>query len=288
MSDTITQAFVQQWDTSIRHAAQQSESRLMKAVTDRGQVSGDGFTINNMGTVELETNTVRHGDTEWGDPNHSNRLATMTDYYRALPLDRNDIPKMIVNPVTGGDYMRQLIAARNRKCDSIIYTALSASISSKDGVTANTLPAGQLIAHGGTGLTKAKIIQAKTIFRANEADEEAGEDLYFLYNSKALEDVMADTTLTSADYLAVQMLQNGNMTGKWMGFTWIPYEGVSFSASTYTLYAWAKSGVHFGRGYEEGNVSRRPDKKDLWQVSMGASYGAGRQDEDKVVQIAFQ
>jgi hypothetical protein len=288
MSDTITQAFVQQWDTSIRHAAQQTESRLMKAVTDRGQISGDGFTINNIGTVEMDANTVRHGDTEWGDPNHSNRLATMTDYYKALPLDRNDIPKMIVNPVTGGDYMRQLISARNRKADSIIYTALGASISSKDGVTANTLPAGQLIAHGSAGLTKAKIIQAKSIFRANEADEHAGEELYFMYNDKAMEDIMTDTTLTSADFMAVKMIQDGDVGRKWMGFTWIPYQNVTLTSSTYYLYAWAKSGIHFARGYEEGNVTRRGDKKDLWQVSMGASYGAGRQDEYKVVQIAFQ
>lgn len=288
MSDTITQAFVQQWDQSIRHAAQQSESRLMKAVTDRGAITGDAFTINNIGTVELDANTVRHGDTEWGDPNHSNRVATMADFYKALPLDRNDIPKMLVNPVTGGDYMRQLIAARNRKCDAIIYTALGATISSKDAATSNSLPAGQLIAHGSAGFTKAKLIQTRKIFRANEADEEAGEDLYIMYNDVMLEDILSDTTLTSADYMAVQMLQAGKLAGSWMGFQWIPYQGLTLSGSTYYTYAWAKSGVHFGKGYEEGNVTRRGDKKDLWQVSMGASYGAGRQDEYKVVQVAFQ
>jgi hypothetical protein len=287
MSDTITQAFVQQWDSSIRLAAQQNESRLMKAVTDRGQITGDGFTINNLASIEMEENTVRHGNTEWGDPNHTNRLATMKDFYRALPLDRNDIPKMLVNPVTGGDYMRTLMAAKNRKIDSVIYTALGASISSKDGVTANTLPAGQLIAHGSAGFTKAKIIQARSIFRANEADDENGEELFMLYNDQSLQDILTDTTLTSADYMAVQMLQSGKLAGTWMGFTWIPYQFAAVS-SVYYAYAWAKSGIHFGKGYEEGNVTRRGDKKDLWQVSMGASYGAGRQDEYKVVQVAFQ
>lgn len=288
MSDSITAAFVQQWDSSIRLAAQQSESRLQKAVTDRGTIQGDGFTINNLASIEMEENTVRHGNTEWGDPNHTNRLATMKDFYRALPLDRNDIPKMIVNPVTGGDYMRTLMNAKNRKIDNVIYTALGASISSKDGVTANTLPAGQLIAHGSTGFTKAKIIQARSIFRANECDDENGEELFMLYNDQSLQDILTDTTLTSADYMAVQMLQTGKLAGTWMGFTWIPYQGLTYTSSTYYAYAWAKSGIHFGKGYEEGNVTRRGDKKDLWQVSMGASYGAGRQDEYKVVQIAFQ
>lgn len=287
-STTITNAFVQQWDTSIRTAAQQSESRLIKAVTDRGEITGDGFTINNMGSIELDENTVRGGDTVWGDIDHTNRLGVMKDFYKALPLDRQDIPKMIVNPVTGGDYMRQLMNAKNRKQDAVIYAALGGTINSKDGVTANVLPAGQKIAHGGTGFTKSKIIQARSIFRANEADEEAGEELFIMYNDKALQTILADTSLTSADWMATKMLQDGNVATNWLGFTWIPYQGFTFSASTYYAYAWAKSGLHFGKGYEEGNVTRRGDKKDLWQVSMGASYGAGRQDEYKVVEIAFQ
>lgn len=287
-TDTITAAFVQQWDNAIRAQAQQMTSRLGSAVVDRGAISGDGFTINTVGSVELDANTVRHGDTNWGDAGHANRLAVMQDFYKALPLDRNDIPKMLVNPVTGGDYMKLLMAARARKMDSLIYNALRGTITSKDGVTSNVLPSTQKIAHGSAGLTKAKIIQAKSIFRANEADEFNGEELFFAYNSKALEDIMSDTNLTSADWMAVQMLQSGAVATKWMGFTWIPYEPIELTSSTYYTVAWAKSGIHFGRGYEEGNVTRRGDKKDLWQVSMGASYGAGRQDELKIVEVAFQ
>ncbi len=288
MSGTITAAFVQQWDTAIRTQAQQTDSRLMKSVTDRGEISGDGFTVNNLSSIELQDNTVRHGDTEWSEITHGNRLAVMKDFYSALPLDRNDIPKMLVNPVTGGDYMRSLMNAKNRKIDAVIYAALGGSINSKDGATAFTLPSGQKIAHGSAGMTKAKIIQARSIFRANECDEENGEELFIMYNDKALQTILADTTLTSSDWMAVQMLQSGKVAQNWMGFTWIPYQGLTFSASTYYAYAWAKSGVHFGKGYEEGNVTRRGDKKDLYQVSMAASYGAGRQDESKIVEIAFQ
>ncbi len=288
MSNTITAAFVQQWDTTIRLQAQQQESRLMKAVTDRGTISGDGFTVNNLDKIEMDENTVRHGDTVWGEPNHTNRLATMKDFYKALPLDRNDIPKMLVNPVTGGDYMRLLMAGKNRKIDDVIYDALRGTITSKDGATSYTLPSSQKIAHGSAGFTKAKLIQCRKMFRANECDQHNGEELYILYNSTMLEDILADTTLTSADYMAVKMLQDGDVSGKWMTFNWVPYEALEYTSSTYYTVAWAKSGIHFGKGYEEGNVTRRGDKKDAWQVSMGASYGAGRQSEEKVVEIAFQ
>lgn len=285
---TITQAFVTQWDTAIRMEAAQRDSRLMSAVTDRGNIVGESFTINFLGDDGslLDANSVRHGDTSWAVAEHETPIVNMADFYKAFPLDRNDIPKMIVNPVTGGDYMGLLMNAKNRRIDDIIYRAARGDQLRKDGTT-EELPAAQKVAAGGTGFTKTKIIQTRAIFRKNEADEYNGEELYMAFNDVMLEDVLADTTLTSADYMAVKMLQNGDISGKWMGFKWIPFNGITLSGGSYFTIAWAKSGIHCGKGYEEGNVTRRGDKKDAWQVSMGASYGAGRQDAKKVVEIAF-
>jgi hypothetical protein len=289
MSTTVTTQFVVAWDAALRLEAQQTESRLMKAAVDRGTIEGASFTINNLSSAGvLDENTVRHGDTTWSEIDHTARNAVMRDFYKAFPLDRADIPKMKVNPVTGGQYMASLMAARNRRIDDIIYQAGLGAILSQDGTTSYTLPSGQIIAGGGTGMTKSKIIQAKSIFRANEADEENGEELYFTYNDVALQQVLADTTLTSADFMAVQMLQSGTLKGKWLGFNWVPYQALNKSGSVFSSMAWSKNAIHFGKGYEEGNVTRRADKKDTWQVSMAASYGAGRQDDKKVVRVDFQ
>ena len=161
MSDTITQNFVQQFDTSLRMLAAQMESRLRMAVTDRGTITGESFTINNIDpTGDLPADNVRHGDTVFSDITHSARVVTMKDFFDALPLDRSDIPKMLVNPVTGGHYANTLIGKRNRKIDNLIYRACRDSQLLKDG-TSTALPSGQKIAHGGTGMTKAKIIQAR-------------------------------------------------------------------------------------------------------------------------------
>lgn len=286
---TIPQWFVQQWDTAVRVEASQKDSRFMSAVTDRGSITGEAFTINFLGDdgALLDANTVRHGDTEWSIETHSARVCNMADFYRAVPLDRNDIPKMLVNPVTGGaDYMTNLMSRRNRRIDDIIYQAARGSQLMKDGST-TVLPASQKVAVGGTAFTKAKIIAARKIFRRNEADKEAGEELSIAYNDEMMEDILADPTLTTIDQMAVKMLQEGDVSRNWMGFKWIPYQNISKVGTDYFTIAWAKSGIHFGKGYEEGNVTRRGDKKDAWQVSMGASYGAGRQDEKKVVEIAF-
>lgn len=289
MTATVTTQFVQQFDASLRTAVQQKDSRLMKTVVDRGMIEGSSFTINNLGALGLlDENVTRHGDTLWSEIEHSARVVNMRDYFKALPLDRADIPKMKVNPVTGGQYMGQLIAARNRRIDQLIYQAAIGTINTVDGTTTYSLPSTQKIVGGGTGLTKAKIIQARAIFRANEADEYNDQELYMLYNSVALGQILSDTTLTSADFLAGQMLQSGNLAGSWLGFNWIPYEGLNNNAGVYTTVAYTKEAIHFGRAYEEGDVTKRADKKNTWQVSMASSYGAGRQDEKKVVTVDFQ
>jgi hypothetical protein len=280
--------FVTQWDNAIRIEASQKESRLQGTVMDRGSITGESFTVNNLaddGSL-LDANTVRHGDTELSLETQSARIAQMFDFYRATLLDRNDIPKMLVNPVTGGDYMRNMMSRKNRRIDDIIYQAARATVTLKDATTV-ALPATQKVAVGGTAFTKAKLITTRKIFRRNEADKYAGEELYILYNDEMLEDILSDTTLTSADFLAVKMLQEGDVSKNWMGFNWVPYNGITKVSTDYFTIAYAKSGIHFGRGYEEGKVTQRGDKKDAWQVSMGASYGAVRQDEKKVVEISF-
>ena len=287
MPESITEAFVQQFDSQMRLECGQSNSRLMMAATDRGSITGESFTANMLedGGDELDQDTTRHGDTIWSDATHLTPVATMLDYFKAYPVDRADVPKLIANP--SGPYMDKLVRARNRRLDKILYNAARGTQTLKDGTT-EALPSGQKIAHGSAGFTKAKLIQTKKLFRSNEADEHEGEELYIAYTSEMLEDILTDTTLTSADYLAVKMLQEGDVSGKWMGFKWLAYESISFVSSVYYTIAWAKSGLQFGTGFIEGDVSRRNDKKNTLQVSMAASFGALRTQAEKVVEIAFQ
>lgn len=286
MPATITQAFVQQFDSTIRLQAQQQESRFQDCVHDRGTITGESFTANMLAAVdELTEDNTRHGDTVWEDIIHNTRVATMLDYFRAYPVDRADEPKLLANPNSA--YMQRLIQGANLRKDKIIYDAARGTSTKKDGTTV-ALPSTQKIAHGSAGMTKAKLIQTRKIFRGNEADNHNGEELFIAYDDDMLEDILSDTTLTSADYMAVKMLQEGDISGSWMGFKWKPYNSLYDDGSTKYAIAWAKSGIHFGTGFVEGDAGRRKDKKNTMQVSMAASFGCTRVEEEKVVEIAFQ
>ncbi len=286
MPATITQAMVQQFDDTIRLKASQKVSRFQGLVIDRGIITGESFTANMLDdNDELDSDTTRHGDTIWSDIIHSTPIAVMRDFFKAYPVDRADEPKLMANPTSA--YMDRLIEAKNLRLDKIIYDAARGTQTFKDAST-EVLPSTQKIAHGSTGMTKAKIVEAKKMFRRNEADEHNGEELCIAYDSNMLEDILNDTTLTSIDFMAVKMLQEGDISGRWCGFRWVPYERLYNDGTAKYAIAWAKSGIQLGTGFVEGNMTRRSDKKNTMQVSMAGSFAALRTQAEKVVEIAFQ
>lgn len=289
MNNTITAAFVTQFHDSFVAAAEQKESRLEAKVTNRGTITGSSFTANDMGTIEANQVTNRYGDTEWSIPDAGTRSALMADYDIAIPIERTDLAKLLANPQ--GDYLQRALAAMQRKKDKVIYDAIRGSALRKTDESGTfsgvSLSGSQVIAAGGTGMTKAKIITAKKQFRTNEADEHNGEELYIAYDAGMMEDILSDTTLTSADYMAAKMLQEGDISGKWLGFNWVPYEALT-GTSTKTTVAWAKTGVHVGTGENvTTDIGPRRDKRNLIQIYVAMSLGSVRVNELKAMTIDY-
>jgi hypothetical protein len=200
-------------------------------------------------------------------------------------VDDQDKIRMLIDPTS--DYVRAMVASMNRAKDDVIITALGASARSSSGGIA--LPSGQKIVVNATGLTKAKMIAARKLFRANEADEEAGEELYMGYSSTALADLLGDTTLTNTEVNTVLSLQAGNIKGvTLMGFKMVPSERFpKDSSSDRLLYAWAKSGVKLGIGANiQTEVGKDPGKGFNVRIYAKQSLGSVRVEEEKVVEIA--
>lgn len=290
---TPTAAYKQQFHDAFVSALAQTDSRLQSAVIDRGQIDGSSFTINSLGTTEMEAVTGRYQDKNPAELDHNTRVVYMADFDRTLVVDGFDIPKLAADP--SYKYVELLTQAANRRKDKSIYRALIDDVIVKTGETGfgtASLPSTQKIAAGGTAFTKAKILYARKIFRANECDQENGEQLYMLYDSNMVAQILADTTLTSADFMAVQMLQEGKVAANWLGFNWIPYEQLDNGAGGATerkTAAWAKSAVHYGTGINvKTEIGENKQKRGHPTEAYGyMSLGAGRQDEKKVLTIDF-
>ncbi len=246
-----------------------------------------------MGMVEMQPSGSRFGDTVWSVPESGTRLATMADYDLFVPIEPRDEPKLSANPTN--EYMQACLAAEMRQRDRVIFNALGASIQRKniDGetYTSTPLPANQKIAAAATPMNKAKIVRARKLFRQNHADK---FPLYMIYNAEILEQILIDDELTKWDKETIQAIQDGDVAKKWAGFLWLPYEDItsvtagSPAVTTQTTFAFAQGAIHYGRNsISNFDIATRPDKKNVKQIGGIASYGAGRANEQKVVQIDF-
>lgn len=285
----ITAAYVTQFHDTFEILCQQKESHLLKTVHNRGNITGNSFTINDMGTLEMKDHT-RFGNTEWDLPDAGVRRVFLQDKNLAVPIEKTDIPKLLAS--VQGSYMNACLYAYQRKVDQIIYQALTGEIDridQYDGATTKVkIPTTQTILHSGTGLTKDKILTAKAIFRANECDEQNGESIYITYDSSMMFDILSDTTLTSADYMSLRMLQDGAVGTKWCGITWVPYEALAKSDDKQYKKAvmYTGSAAHYGQGSSyEVDIGIRRDKNNTTQIYVDASMGAGRANEQKVVEL---
>lgn len=281
-SFTVTEAFVTQWATNFYQLAQQTMSRLESRVTVERNVVGIAKSFNRIGATAAQRKTTRHADTPLIETPHSTRFADLADYEWADLVDDLDKKKMLADPTS--EYLKAGVNALNRSKDDVVIAAFFASARS-GASTSVAITAGQQIAAGGTGLTKAKLIQAKKIFRQNEADAENGEELFIGYTGEQLEDLLSQTEPTSSDYNNVKALVDGTIK-RWMGFEWVPSERFTKASTTRSIPAWAKSGMGLAIGADiKTRLTERDDKSYAMQPYGSMSLGAVRIEEPKVVQV---
>lgn len=293
MSQQITEAFKLAFGENFKHQAQQSVSRFQACVMLEPGIVGMAKSINRLGLRTAQKRLTRHADTPQNDQQHSTRWIDLFDWDDGDLLDDQDKIRLLVDPTS--DYVKAMVNGLNRAKDDAVIGALlgNARASSGNGIGAGVatssvaLTAGQKIAVGGTGLTRAKLVQTRALFRRNEADEENGEEIFLGYHSTGLSDLLSDTTLTNSEYNTVLSLQNGTFSkGKLFGFTPVPSERFPKVGATRSIAAWAKSGVVLGLGKEtESRVAEDPSKSFAVRIYARMSIGSVRVEEEKVVQI---
>ena len=282
MSSQITTAYVKQFSDGITLLAQQKMSRLGAAVRNESGIVGDRAFFDQVGVSEMSERAGRHTDTVLTDTPQTRRMVTMKTYDKADMVDKRDEVRVLNNPINA--YTKSYAAAANRKKDKIIIDAFDATAyTGVDGTSTSAFDSNYSIAHGSAGLTLAKIVQAKKILKAAENDPD--QPWYIAYSAEQLEDILNDSTITSADYNSVRLLQQGEVNS-FMGFQWIHTEQLPAASSVRSCFAWVRDCMLLGTSTEiSGSVDRRPDKNNGLQVAYTMDMGATRMDETGVVRI---
>lgn len=286
--NTIDSVFVKQYADTYLALLEQKESKLLSTVTNIGSVTGTSWTLNEMGTLGDEFNTLtRFGETQYTDASFASRLGTLNDFPNFTRLAIQDLYKLKAQPQD--QLLQRLHSKWNRKVDKVVYNALLGTVARKevgaDTYTNVALPASQILGDATAPITKQLLIDIRTKFMENECEE----DIYVTYNADLLNTLLADTTLTSADYLAGQMLQRGEISN-FLGFNWVHYEGIrSADGLSATGVAYTKSAVEVAtNSISPLKIVEVETANRFHSIGHVEAIGAVRSDEKKVVAFKFK
>jgi hypothetical protein len=209
-------------------------------------------------------------------------------------IDSFDELKTIVDPkstklrnasaAVGRDWDDQLIVAAT--ADATIGTDAN-SLSTESFDTAVFRVADDFGASAATGLTVAKLIEAKRIFRHWENDLES-TNLTLVIGSKQEADLLSQTQVVSTEFNDRPVLVDGRLT-RFLGFDIVVMERLpTYTTNTRGVLAFVRDGLYLGVWKDTVNrVSIRNDLSgEPYDLYTAWSSGATRLQKGKLIQIA--
>ncbi len=281
MSTQITTAFVEQYKNNVLHLAQQKGSRL-RDTARYTPVTGKSHYFERIGATAAQVRTTRHSNTPQIDTPHSRRKVSLVDYDWADLIDQEDKVKMLITPQS--EYAMAGANAMGRAMDDALIAAASGNaFGGVAGATSIALPTAQKIAGGTTGLTLAKLLQAKEIIDSSDVDPE--EARYVVCSAKQITDLLNTTQVTSSDYNTVRALASGQID-TFLGFKFIRSQRLAIAATIRSCLAYTESALGLAVGADiTTRISERDDKNYATQVFLSMVIGATRVEDEKVVEI---
>jgi hypothetical protein len=282
MSSQVQIAFNAMYSANIMLLVQQKGSRLKDAVRQE-MVTGEIAYFDQIGAGSAIKRQSRHADTPLTETPHARRQVMLEDYEYSDLVDRLDQVKTLTDPTNA--YAQAAAHALGRAMDDVIIAnANGTARTGKTGQSPVILPGGQKITGGGTGLTLAKLLQAKEILDAAENDPD--EPRYVACPAKDITVLLGTTQVTSSDYNTVKALAAGQID-TFLGFKFIRTQRLGLNGSgERACLAWRQSALLLALAQTpKVKVTERPDKSYATQVYCAMSIGATRMEEDGVVEI---
>lgn len=282
MSSQVQIAFNAMYSANIMLLVQQKGSRLKDAVRQE-TVTGEIAYFDQIGAGSAIKRQSRHADTPLTETPHARRQVMLEDYEYSDLVDRLDQVKTLTDPTSA--YAQAAAHALGRAMDDVIIAQANGTArTGKTGQVPVALPAPQKIAAGGTGLTFAKLLQAKEILDAAENDPD--EPRYLACPAKDITVLLGTTQVTSSDYNTVKALAAGQID-TFLGFKFIRTQRLGLNGSgERACLAWRQSALLLALAQTpKVKVTERPDKSYATQVYCAMSIGATRMEEEGVVEI---
>lgn len=286
----IPSHFAQQYATNVELLLQQKDSRLRSLVTSGQYVGEQASPVDQVDSVEMQEVTGRFEAMPRVDADVARRWVQPLDFDLPQQIDSFDKLRLLTDP--NSITVQNAVSAAKRKMDDVIIDAFFATAKTgKTGTGTEAFASGQAVAvnhgaSGNTGLTVAKLREARRLMRAAEVDLDM-DPITCVVTSKQEDNLLAEAQVISLDYNDRPVLVDGRLKS-FLGMNFVHSERLDVDGNSYRrVPVFAKSGMHLGIWNDiTTDISQRKDIRGLpFQAYIYMTIGATRLELEKVVEI---
>lgn len=266
MSVSIDNVFVKQFEADVHLAYQQMGTKLRASVRSKSGVVGASTTFQKVGRGTASTKS-RHGIVPVMNLNHEPVECLLTDYYAGDWVDALDELKTNVDErrvvASAGAY------ALGRKTDELIVDAMKNAT--------NT------VGDYSTGLTKKLILSAVEVLNENDVPDDGRR--FAVIGVHQWNELLSMEEFVSADYVGSTPLTAGFEAKKWLGITWLLYNGLPVAENNRDCFIYHASSIGHACGQEVKTDISWHGERAAHFVSNSMSQGAVMIDGDGIVRM---
>lgn len=287
MSYTIPEIFHQKFATNIEAAIQQTSSVLDSTVTPFNFDAKSKSILVGTTIDWADATDGRMAQTNIGEYNATQRWVVTEKVMVPVAPALDEWDESLLDEITspGSDIINAMTYGYNRIKEKKIIAAVESAVSIGANAPTSTqaFPTDNVIAHGGAGLTFAKV--AKVARLAREQDVNPAE-LTWVISPKDEENLIVNVNeVRSKDYTTVAPIEGGSVVGsRWMGFTWIVSNQLTTDsgAKTVNSLVYSKQAIRFNFGSRKSAIETRPDRNGAIQFRSSARMGGARAQDKGV------
>ena len=293
MSENLSKLFTTQYSTILTLKLQQMTSKLRGRVMEGSHVGKQASPVQYAGAVQMKPVQGRFAPIGRQDLDFTRRWVTPVDRDVNQLIDTFDKLKTTIDPQSQ-EIAAAAAAVQREYDDRIIQAAFGSALLGTDGASFTTETwasissswqvASTFGSAAASGLTVAKMIEAKRIMRKAQVDMES-ESLTWVTNSQGESDLLNQVQVVSTEFSDRPVLTDGKVT-RLLGWDIVYSERLPSTSNVRSNIPFAKSGLYLGIWNDRtDDVRQRPDLSGLpWQLYTMMSSGATRLEPGRMLE----
>jgi len=283
VAKSIDQAYINTYETNLRHLAQQGVSKFrphLQEVSEQSEAH-NWETMEALLDSDVATKSAGLSDTPDFDEVWAKRRTNIITKHYANSTQLEDPVQMLIDPNSNIVMAQAKLFAR--AIDDVIIEAATKPASVKGSGTPVAFPASQVLGDGTSPLTFDFVTSVTEKFLENDIDPDERKVWYI--GPKQVRKLLQLTEATSADYNALRPLQDKGYVESWMGYTWICSTRLQSPAAgeiDNLIMTNRALGLHMAQDVST-KVARDPSKNFAWRIYSHMSLDCVRVEDKHIV-----